>query len=151
MLTTETIIINGLTYTGHTDTTTVATRTFSIAGDNDADAVALAGVINNAASGTLGIVAVASAGGVVTLTCTTATVLQAVTGTAAGHCVVASTTLTNLTKVDAAVADATAAGNATTAGTLFEQWVDGIPQVYLGITNNSGADAATVVVGATRF
>lgn len=148
---TETLLINGLTYTGHTDTTTVATRAFKIDGDDTADAVALAGVINNPASGTLGLTAT-SALGVVTVTPSAvggASIIQAVTGTAAGHCVVASTTLTGLVRQGGATSGV--AADTTSAGALYEQWVDGWPYAYLSITNNDASNAATPVVKATRY
>ena len=144
---TETIIINGLTFTGHTDTTTLATRTFSIAGSDTLDAVELAKCINDPVYGVPGVTATPAAA-VVTLTATTATVIQAVTGTAGAHCVVASATLLSLVK-DNAAPNGTLTDNSTTAGTLYQQYADGWPQCYLGITNNDGAAAATVVVGAS--
>lgn len=147
---TETFIMNGLTYTGHTDTTTVATRTFSISGDDTADAVALAGVINNPASGTLGLTAT-SALGVVTVVPSAvggATLIQAVTGTAAGHCVVATTTLTGLVRHGSATSGVLA--DTTSGGAFYEQWIDGWPYAYLSVTNNDAA-AATPVVKATRY
>jgi hypothetical protein len=69
MLNTETVIINGLTFTAHTDTTTVATRTFKIDGTDTADAAALAGVINDATYGVPGVTATA-VDAVITLTST---------------------------------------------------------------------------------
>jgi len=71
VLNTETCVIGGLTFTGHTDTTTVALRQFSIAGTDTADAVELAVCINDATYGVPGVTAT-SALGVVTLTRATA-------------------------------------------------------------------------------
>lgn len=65
----EAVTINGLTFTGHTDTTTPADREFAISGDNTADAEALAGLINNATYGVPGVTAAAAAG-TITLTVT---------------------------------------------------------------------------------
>lgn len=65
----ETIIINGLTFTGHTDTTTVADREFSISGNDTADAVELCVCINDPTYGVPGVTAT-SAGAVVTLVST---------------------------------------------------------------------------------
>jgi hypothetical protein len=59
----------------------------------------------------------------------------------------ASTTLASLIIYGDAVSSV--AANSTTAGTIYEQWVDGYPYAYLGITNNDGAAAATIVVGAS--
>lgn len=67
----DTITINGITYTAHTDTTTVATRQFKIDGNDDADAVALAGLINHATAGVPGVTATAGTASV-TLTSTAA-------------------------------------------------------------------------------
>jgi len=58
----ETIVINGLTFKGDTDTTTPAAREFSIAGDDTADAALLAGLINDETHGVPGVIATANAG-----------------------------------------------------------------------------------------
>jgi hypothetical protein len=58
----QAITINGLTFTAHTDTTTAANREFSIAGDDTADAAALAGLINDPVFGLPGVVASAATG-----------------------------------------------------------------------------------------
>lgn len=65
----DTVTINGIVFTAHTDTTTVAERKFKIDGDNDADAVALAGLINHATYGVPGVTATAGTA-TVTLTST---------------------------------------------------------------------------------
>jgi hypothetical protein len=95
-----------------------------------------------------GVLAVAAAG-IVTVTATTAPVLQFATGTAAGHCVVASTTLASLVRhgppTTVAVADTTS------GGVFYEQIVDNWPYAYIGITNTDGGAAATVSVKATRY
>jgi hypothetical protein len=65
----QTCTINGLLFTAHTNTTTLATRTFSISGDSTADAVELASCINDATYGVPGITAVAATG-TITLTST---------------------------------------------------------------------------------
>jgi hypothetical protein len=62
----QTIVIQGVTFTAHTNTTTRATRNFSIAGTDTQDAAALAGLINDAVYGIRSIVATAS-NGVITL------------------------------------------------------------------------------------
>ena len=85
--------------------------------------------------------------GVVTIVPTTATVIQAVTGTAAGHWAVASTTLTKLTWDGAVV---TLAANSTTAGATVLQYIDGHPYPYLCVIPTEAA-AATIAVGATRI
>lgn len=53
----EAIVINGVTFTAHTDTTTVASRQFKIDGNDAADAAALAGLINDATYGVAGVTA----------------------------------------------------------------------------------------------
>ncbi|GMV90532.1 MAG: hypothetical protein AMXMBFR82_03100 [Candidatus Hydrogenedentota bacterium] len=63
----EAIVINGLTFTAHTDTTTAADREFKIDGDDTADAAALAGLINDATYGVPGVTAAANTG-TITLT-----------------------------------------------------------------------------------
>lgn len=146
----ETLIINGLTHTGKDAGTTIASRFFNTGGaDATADAAALALVINAAASGTLGITAT-SALGVVTIIPSAiggAYVIQAVTGTAAGHCTVASTTLAGLESDGAPISGA---ANTTTKGYTIDQYNDGrIP--YLGITNADGGAVMTPIVSAVRF
>jgi hypothetical protein len=83
MLNADTITINGVVFTAHTDTTTANLRQFKIDGDNDADAVALAGLINNATYGVPGVTAAAGTASV-TLTSTTpgATVITCTTSNA---------------------------------------------------------------------
>jgi hypothetical protein len=63
----EAIVINGLTFTAHTDTTTAADREFKIDGNDTADAAALAGLINDATYGVPGVTAAADTG-TITLT-----------------------------------------------------------------------------------
>jgi len=58
----ETIDINGLTFTGHTDTTTVASREFSISGTNAQDADELCTCINDPTYGVPGVTASNNAG-----------------------------------------------------------------------------------------
>jgi hypothetical protein len=65
----QTITINGLVFTAHTDTTVKASRQFAIDGDDTADAAALASCINDATYGVPGITAAADTG-TITLTST---------------------------------------------------------------------------------
>jgi len=58
----QTVIINGIVFTAHTDTTTYSTRNFKIDGDNTADAVALAACINHPLYGLRGFTATAASG-----------------------------------------------------------------------------------------
>ena len=62
VLNTHTVIINGLTFTAHTDTTTVASRQFSIAGTDSQDGDELCTCINDATYGVPGITATNNAG-----------------------------------------------------------------------------------------
>lgn len=57
VLNTETIEINGLTFTAHTDTTTLSTRTFAINGNDAADAAELVTCINDPTYGVPGVTA----------------------------------------------------------------------------------------------
>lgn len=66
---TNVIVINGLTFTAHASTTTVANREFSIAGTDTQDAAELVTCINDATYGVPGVTAT-SALGVVTLSLT---------------------------------------------------------------------------------
>lgn len=76
----DTVIIGGLTFTAHTDTTTVANREFDISGDDTADAAELATCINDGTYGVPGVTAT-SALGVVTLTRATAGTPNTITQT----------------------------------------------------------------------
>jgi hypothetical protein len=146
----DTVVINGLTFTGHTNTTTPASRQFSIAGTDVQDATEFVSVLNDATYGVPGVTAsnVGGTSATITLTATTATTIQAVLGTAgAGEIAITDTTLINLTMDGSSSTGRTA--NNTTAGIFFEQYLDGYPDGWLGITNKSGGDAATVVIGAT--
>ncbi|MBE9546756.1 MAG: hypothetical protein IMF10_04560 [Proteobacteria bacterium] len=66
VLNSHTVTINGLLFTAHTDTTTVADREFSISGNDTADATELCVCINDPTYGVPGCTA-SSAAGVVTL------------------------------------------------------------------------------------
>jgi len=59
---TQTVVINGITFTAHSTTTTYASRQFSISGDDTADAVELAACINHPLYGLGGFTASASTG-----------------------------------------------------------------------------------------
>lgn len=63
----DTVTINGITFTAHTDTTTAADREFSIAGNDSADADELVSLINDATYGVDGVTASNNAG-TITLT-----------------------------------------------------------------------------------
>jgi len=67
VLNSQTVVINGITFTAHTNTTTKSTRTFSISGDNTADADELCACINDKVYGLAGFTATNSSG-TITLT-----------------------------------------------------------------------------------
>lgn len=77
----DTIVIEGVTFTGHTDTTTPADREFSIFGTDTADATELIGLINNATYGVTGVTAT-SALGVVSLSRATTGTKNTITASA---------------------------------------------------------------------
>ena len=62
-----TIIIDGVTFTAHTDTTTLADREFDISGDDSADALEFLTIVNDSTYGITGLTA-SQVAGVVTLT-----------------------------------------------------------------------------------
>jgi len=62
----QTVVINGIVFTAHTNTTTMSTKTFSISGDDTADAAELASIINSPIYGLSGFTATAAVG-VITL------------------------------------------------------------------------------------
>ena len=84
VLNTHTVIINGLTFLAHTDTTVLASRQFAIDGDDTADAVELASCINDPTYGVPGVTATPAVA-VITLTSTVpgATVITAAQGVGA--------------------------------------------------------------------
>lgn len=149
---TETLIVNGLTFTAEDteDDALASGRKFYTGGaDDTADAVALTALINDASYGVPGVYA-SSAAAVVTLVPEGkfgASLIQAVTGTAGGHCTVAASALTGLTKQGGSVVTA---ADAASGGYIIEQAVNGWPYAYIGLTNTDG-DAATVTLKAARY
>jgi hypothetical protein len=82
-----------------------------------------------------------------------ATVIQAVTGTAAGNCAVsqAATLAGLMVPPDITSTYADVAANSTTAGALYTLPTGGYEQCYLAVMNDSGdASVAAIVVGATK-
>ena len=145
----DTLILNGLTFTAKDAGTTLASRYFnSGGGDEIATATAICACINDATYGVPGVVAASAGTRVIALTCTTATTLQFAQGTSdANEATFVSTTLLALSQDGAAISGL--ADNSTTTGRIWPQQADGYPQCYVGLTNNDGAAAATVVVGGT--
>ncbi len=145
----DAVYVNGLLFTGETTPGDVSAsaRKFLIGGVSDtADAAALVVLLNHATYGVPGITATSSLG-VVTITAVTATTTQCVTQTGGARLVCAQTLPASLAKDTAysGVAD-----NSTTAGTLYDHWVDGWAEAYCAVTNNDSSNAATITVGATR-
>jgi hypothetical protein len=82
-----------------------------------------------------------------------ATVIQAVTGTAAGNCAVsqAATLAGMLIPPDMTSTFADVAANSTTSGALYTLPTGGYEQCYIAVKNDhDGGTAATIVVGATK-
>ncbi len=74
-------------------------------------------------------------------------VIYAVTGTAGAHCVVShAATLLGLSPYGELAEDVPV--NSTTAGAIYEAWVDGYPYLYVGVKNEDEAAAATIIVKA---
>jgi hypothetical protein len=152
----DTFVLNGLTFTGEATEgdASAAARKYWLGANNAAAAVNLTALLNDATYGVPGFeftVAAVDATDVITFTATTATALHFAQGTsAANEIAFADTTLASLMKAETAVADASATGNATTAGTVIEQDNDGFVPV-LGLTNSDAADAMTPVIKCVRF
>jgi hypothetical protein len=148
----ENLVINGLTFIAEDtaeDAVASARKFYTGGADATADATALVALINDATYGVPGVVAT-NALGVVTIrpkASDGAYALQAVTGTAAGHCAVADTTLASLIRDGASVSHTAVT---TDAGVLISQTVNGWEQAYIGISAPA-AGAATAVVAATRY
>ena len=149
----DTFELSGLTFTAETTATDaiLASRMWYHA-SQVAGATALSALLTNATYGVPGIgtitVTAPTTTDVLTLTSSTNTALHFNQGTSdANEIAWVNTTLASLIKDGAAITGI--ADNSTTAGTLYQQWADGWPQVYAGITNNDSSNAATVVVGAT--
>lgn len=85
----ETIVINDLTFTGHTDTTTVANREFAINGNDAADAAELVTCINDPTYGVPGVTA--------TLATATLTLVSTVPGAVVISAVSSDATFTVIT------------------------------------------------------
>jgi hypothetical protein len=148
---TETLTFNGLTFTGETteEDALASARKFLVGGTDAAAATALAALINDATYGVPGVVASAASA---VVTCVPkpsnpAYLMQAATGTAAGHCAVASTTLAGLVRQGSSVS---LEADTTTGGYTIEQWVNEWPFCYIGITNADAGAAATVSLKLAR-
>ena len=149
----DTFELNGLTFIAEATASDVVTSNREwLHATQAGGAAALAVLLKNATYGVPGLGAITvtapSTTDVLTIASDTNTALHFNQGTsAANEIAFASTTLASLAKDGSATTGI--ADNSTTSGTLYQQWADGWPQVYVGITNNDSSNAATVVVGAT--
>lgn len=152
----DTFMLNGLTFTAEATEVeaTPASRQFYLA-SQAGGAAALAVLLADATYGVPGIGAITvtapATTDVLTIAAGSAPVYQfnQTAGSDAAEIAWAETTLSGLVAHGAAVTGV--ALNSTTAGTFYEQWCDGWPYCYLGLTNGDGGAAATVVVKATRY
>ena len=150
----DTCVINGLTFTAESteDDADASERKYWTGASNAAAAVNLAALLSDATYGIPGLTSATAAAvdttDVITLVSGTNTALQFAQGTSdANEIAWASTTLASLIKDEGGERTAVAANN-TTAGTKYEQWVDGWPWLFCSVYQSSGSDS-TVVVGAT--
>lgn len=150
----DTFILNGLTFTAETtdgDASAAARKWYH---PNQADgAVNLAALLSHATYGVPGIgaisVAAVDATDVLTIAAGRAFVYQFNQGTSASNEIAwAQTTLASLVTHGSAMSSGL---NSTTAGSTYEQWCDGWPYCYLGITNNDATNPMTYSVKATRY
>ncbi len=95
----QTITINGLLFTAHTDTTTVASRQFSIAGTNTQDGDELVTCINDPTYGVPGVTATNSSG-TLTLVSTNPGAVTITASSAAGTVTIATTKAQAYVEVD---------------------------------------------------
>ena len=94
----STIVINGLTFTAHATTTTVANREFSISGNDTADGDALVTCINDATYGVPGVTASNNAGTVTLVATDPGATL--ITASSAGAATIATTKAQAYVEVD---------------------------------------------------
>lgn len=135
----ETVTINGLVFTAHTNTTTASKREFKIDGTDAQDATALAGLINNATYGVPGVTCVDGGDGALTLTATEAGGLVIDVSTdAVTHIIPAITKQVIISEIDIGDMDhaggfywlavkVTKAGNGIVAVTLIREPSDYVP------------------------
>lgn len=152
----DTFVLNGLTFTAESTEgdASAAARKYWTGANNAAAAVNCAALLSNTTYGILGASAAAaavSATDVITITPTTATVLQFAQGTSdANEVAWADTRIASLTKEPSGLYAAVAANSTTSNGDLFTQWIDGWDYAWAYISNGTG-DAQTVTVAATKI
>ena len=146
--------LNGLTFTAEsTESDALASGRKFYMPSQVLAATNLSALLTNATYGVPGIGTITQTApattDVLTLTSSTNTALLFNQGTSdANEIAWADTTLASLIKDSDTSQKATVADNSTTAGTLYRQWADGWPELYVGILNTA-VGAATMTVGAT--
>ncbi len=151
----DTFVLNGLTFTAETtEGDAVASARKWYHASQAAGSVACAALLQHATYGVPGITAAAAAvdaTDVITVTPTTATVLQFGQGTSdANEIALGDTRIASLTKEPSGLYAAVAANSTTSNGDLFTQWIDGWDYAWAYISNGTG-DAQTVTVAATKI
>lgn len=148
--------LNGETYTAVATEAdaAVASRKFWTGANNAAAAVNLAALLAHPTYGVPGLGGAAAAAvdatDVITLDIGSAPVLLFNQGTSASNEIAFATSiLAGLEKDGAATTGV--ADNSATAGAVYEQWVDGAPYAYLGITNSDPVNAMTPVVSVVQI
>lgn len=151
----DTFVMNGLTFTAETtENDAVASARKWYHPDQATGAANLATLLANATYGVPGIGAITVTAvdttDLITIAAGNTPIYQFNQGTSASNEVAWSqTTLASIIKDGAA--ETGIADNTTTLGTRYEQWTDGWPYAYIGITNNDGAAAMTYSVKAVRY
>jgi len=151
----DTFVLNGLTFTAETtEEDAVASERKYYAPDQATAAVNCAALLQHATYGVPGITASAaavSATDVITIVQGTASVLQFAKGTSdADEIVFAATGKTSLIADDSINPPLSSVATTAAVGSLiYEQYIDGFPYAYMGVTNKSGSAAATMVITAT--
>lgn len=151
----DSFVLNGLTYIAEvTEAQVDITNREWLHASQAGGAAALAVLLAHPTYGVPGIgsitVAAVDATDVLTISGGKAPLYQFAQGTSAANEIAwAETTKAGLVAQGAATT--AIADNSATAGTLYEQWIDGWPYAYLGITNSDESNAATVTVAATKY
>ncbi len=151
----DTFELNGETYTAEATEgdAAAASRKFWIGENNAAAAVNLAALLADDTYGVPGLggatAAAVDATDVITIDIGDAPVLLFNQGTSATNEIAfATTTLAGLIKDGAATTGV--ADNSATAGAVYEQWVDGVPYAYIGLTNSDAGSAMTAAVSVIQ-
>jgi hypothetical protein len=149
----DNFVLNGLTFQAETtEGDAVASERKWYHASQAAGSVACAALLQHATYGVPGVTAAAAAvdaTDVITITPTTATVLQFGQGSSASNEIaLTDTRITSLGKDVGGMYSALAANTTTSAGDIFTQFIDGWPYAWAYISNGSGS-AQTVTVAAS--